>query len=150
MGQGVAPKGRSPCRQCEVPWRRNPGWERSLPGLGTVKIDTSSLSFQDPEKTLGAVPKTAREPPIQTVYKRWGRRGLQLAGTWVPRDLFRHWLPVLGQQAKPRLLSFPRPGVEAGLCCLLAASLAQSLWSGSCLGSLGAPTPSVQAALRAP
>ena len=46
-----------------------------MPGPGTVKIEASSLRVQAPDKTLGAVAKTSREPPIQTVYKEgWSER----------------------------------------------------------------------------
>lgn len=100
---------------------------------------------------LGAVAKTSREPSIRTVHNRWGQTRLQLAGPECPRGFFRLWLPVLGQQAKPRLLSFPWPCSGTGPLlppgCLLGT---EPVWSGSGLGSLRALTPSVQAALGAP
>lgn len=91
-----------------MPWRRHLGRGRSLPGLATVKIHTSSPGFQDP-KMLGAVAKTGKEPPSRLFIRGGVGEGCNVLAPECPQDCFRHWLPVLGQQAKPRLLSFPWP-----------------------------------------
>lgn len=105
--QDMAPNDRTPTDNVKCHVRGGLERERSLPGLGRINIEKSSLSFHDQRRHWLLLPKSAGNPSIQSGYERWGHRGLQHGCPW---DFFGHRLTVLGQQANSRLLSWNRIG----------------------------------------